>query len=173
MIPAFKPGETEINEYTKKLEFLAGLWPPEHLSHLAARAAMMCEGSAFKRVMRIEPSKLKVNTTDGVKLLVTTLGGIWGKSNLEEKFERFERAIYTTVQRPDEAHESYLARHDFHFEELLAMGVGIPEVRAYVLLRNSGLGSEDKKKMIVDAQGNLEYQKIVSALKFAGIQVFP
>ena len=122
---------------------------------------MMCEGSAFKRVMRIKPSKLKVNTTDGVKLLVTTLGGIRGKSNLEQKFERFEKAIYTTVQRPDEAHESYLARHDFHFEELLAMGVGIPEVRAYVLLRNSGLGSEDKKKMIVDAQGNLEYQKIV------------
>ena len=25
MIPAFKPGETEINEYTKKIEFLAGL----------------------------------------------------------------------------------------------------------------------------------------------------
>eukprot|EP00435_Cladocopium_sp_Y103_P057800 s570_g20.t1 len=162
----------EINEYTKKLEFLAGLWPPEHLSHLAARAAMMCKGSAFKRVMRIDPPKLKVNSTEGVKLLVTTLGGIWGKSNLEEKFERFERAIYTTVQRQDEAHESYLARHDFHFEELLQMGVGISEVRAYVLLRNSGLGSEDKKEMIVDAQGNLEYKNIVSALKLLGSKFF-
>ena len=131
---------------------------------------MMCEGSAFKRVMRIEPSKLKVNTTHGVKLLVTTLGGIRGKSNLEQKFERFEKAIYTTVQRPDEAHESYLARHDFHFEELLAVGVGMPEVRAYVLLRNSGLGS--RQKMIVDAEGNLEYQKIVSALKLLGSKFF-
>ena len=28
------------------------------------------------------------------------------------------------------------------------MGVGIPEVRAYILLRNSGLNAEDKKKLI-------------------------
>ena len=94
MIPVFKPGETEINEYTKKIEFLAGLWPPENLSHLAPRAAMLCEGSSFKRVMRLDPAKLKVNSLDGVKLLINTLGGIWGKSNLEDKFERFERAIF-------------------------------------------------------------------------------
>ena len=117
MIPSFRPGETDINEYTKKLEFLASLWPPEHLSHLAPRAAMMCEGSSFKRVMRLDAAKLKVNSTDGVRLLVTALGGIWGKSTLEEKFERFERAIYTTVQRQDESHESYLARHDYQFHK--------------------------------------------------------
>jgi hypothetical protein len=172
MIPSFRPGDTDINEYTKKLEFLASLWPPEHLSHLAPRAAMMCEGSSFKRVMRLDPAKLKVNTTDGVKLLVTTLGGIWGKSNLEEKFERFERAIYTTVQRADESHDSYMARHDFQFEELLQMGVSFADIRAYILLRNSGLGSEDKKKLIVDSHGNLEYQAIVSALKLLGSKFF-
>ena len=172
MIPLFKPGDTDINDYAKKLEFLAGLWPPEHLSHLAPRAAMLCEGSAFKRVMRLDPAKLKVNTVDGVKLLVTTLGGIWGKSKLEDKFERFERAIFSTAQRADETHESYLARHDFQFEELLQMGVGFDEVRAYVLLRNSNLGSEDKKKLMVDAQGALEYTKIVSSLKLLGSKFF-
>ena len=172
MIPSFKPGETEINEYSKKLEFLASLWPPEHLSHLSSRAAMLCEGSAFKKVMRIAPEKLKVNSVDGVKLLVQTLGGIWGKSNLEEKFERFERAIFSTVQRSDESHESYLARHDYQFEELLQMGVGFEEVRAYVLLRNSGLHAEDKKKLIVDADGDLRYQKIVSSLKLLGSRFF-
>ena len=116
MIPAFKPGETDINEYTKKLEFLASLWPQEHLGQLTSRAAMLCEGSAFKKVMRIEASKLKANSDSGVKALVQTLGGIWGRSNLEEKFERFERAIFTTVQRTDESHESYMARHDYQFE---------------------------------------------------------
>ena len=172
MIPTFRPGETDINEYTKKLEFLASLWPPEHLSHLAPRAAMMCEGSSFKRVMRLDAAKLKVNSTDGVRLLVTALGGIWGKSTLEEKFERFERAIYTTVQRTDEAHESYLARHDYQFEELLQMGVKFEDIRAYILLRNSGLGAEDKKKLIVDSQGDLEYKAIVSSLKLLGSKFF-
>eukprot|EP00435_Cladocopium_sp_Y103_P007616 s5467_g2.t1 len=172
MTPSFRPGETDINEYTKKLEFLASLWPPEHLSHLAPRAAMLCEGSSFKRVMRLDAAKLKVNSTDGVRLLVTTLGGIWGKSNLEEKFERFERAIYTTVQRTDESHDSYLARHDFQFEELLQMGVRFEDIRAYILLRNSGLGSDDKKRLIVESQGSLEYKSIVSALKLLGSKFF-
>lgn len=113
MIPSFKPGETDIDEYSKKLEFLAGLWPQENLSLLAPRAAMLCEGSSFKKVMRIDTTKLKVNSIEGVKLLVTSLGEIWGKSKLEEKFERFERAIFSTTQRTDETHESYLARHDF------------------------------------------------------------
>ena len=172
MIPAFRPGETDINEYAKKLEFLAGLWPQEHLSLLAPRAAMMCEGSAFKKIMRLDTSKLKVNSSEGVKLLVTSLGGIWGKSNLEEKFERFERAIFSTTQRSDETHESYLARHDFQFEELLQMGVGFPEIRAYILLRNSGLQAEDKKKLIVDSKGALEYDSIVSSLKLLGSKFF-
>lgn len=49
MIPAFRPGETEINEYSRKLEFLAGLWPKEHLALLAPRAAMLCEEVHSKR----------------------------------------------------------------------------------------------------------------------------
>ena len=171
MIPAFKPGETDINEYSKKLEFISALWP-EHLSLLAPRAAMLCEGSAFKRIMRLDTTKLRVNSAEGVKLLVTSLGGIWGRSTLEEKFERFERAIFTTVQRADESHESYLARHDYQFEELLQMNVGFPEIRAYLLLRNSGLGPEDKKKLVVDANGVLQYDSIASALKLLGSRFF-
>ena len=73
MIPASKPDETEINEYAKKKEFLAGLWPPGHLSHLAPWAAGLCEGSSFKRIMRLDPAKLKVNSLGGGKLLISML----------------------------------------------------------------------------------------------------
>eukprot|EP00435_Cladocopium_sp_Y103_P001047 s2611_g1.t1 len=171
-IPVFRPGETDIHEYSRKLEFIAGLWPSEHLSLLAPRAAMMCEGSAFQRVMRVEPSKLKTNSTEGVKALVTALGGIWGKTDLEDRFERFERAVFTTVQRGDETHESYLARHDHHFEALLSSQVTMEQLRAYVLLRNSGLATEDKKKLIVDSSGKLDYDTVVKALKLLGSKFF-
>ena len=172
MIPAFKPGETDINDYTRRLEFLAELWPTEHLAHLAPRAAMLCEGGAFKRLMRVDARKLKVNNLDGIKLLVSTLGGVWGKAKHEEKFERFERAIYTTTQRADETHESYLARHDFQFEELASLNVTIEEMRAYCLLRNSGLLMDEKKKIIMDSGGKLEYDKVVAALKLLGSRFF-
>ena len=171
-IPTFRPGETDIHEYSRKLEFLAGLWPADHISLLAPRAAMLCEGSAFQRVMRVEPSKLKANSTEGVKALVTALGGIWGKTTLEDRFERFERAVYSTVQRGDETHESYLARHDHQFESLLSSGVTMEQLRAYVLLRNSGLPAEDKKKLIIDSAGELEYSAVVKSLKLLGSKFF-
>lgn len=172
LIPAFKPGETDLNDYSRRMLFLSGIWPVEHLSQLAPRAALACEGSAFQKVVRIPPEKLKANDTSGVQLLVKTLGGVWGKTTLENKYERFERAIYSTVQRGDETHESYMARHEVQFEDLLSQGASLTDVRAYILLRNSGLTSEEKKKIIVDAQGNLTYDAVVSALRLLGSKFF-
>ena len=65
--------------------------------------------------------------------------------------------IYTTVQRSDESHDSYMARHDYQFEELLQMGVKLEDTRAYIF---------------VDSQGNLEYKNIVSSLKLLGSKFF-
>ena len=79
LIPSFDPGETDLTEYSRRLEFLAGIWPQEQLSQLAPRAALQCKGSAFQKVVRIAPEKLKVPSVEGVKLLVTTLGGVWGR----------------------------------------------------------------------------------------------
>ena len=171
-VPHFRPGETDLTEWTKKVEFLAQLWPPEHLQHLAPRIALQCEGSAFQRISRLDPKVLRVNSVDGVKAVVEQLGGIWGKSNLESKFERFERAIYSTVQRSDETNESYLARHDHQFEELLSMKVAMDEFRAYILLRNSALSAEDKKRLIVESAGSLDYKTVVTNLKLLGSKSF-
>ena len=171
-VPVFKTGETDLNEWTRKVEFLAQLWPPEQLHYLAPRIAMQCEGSAFQRVSRVDPKVLRSNSTDGVQAIVEALGGIWGKSRLEDKFERFERAIYSTVLMGDETNESYLARHDHQFEELKSMKVGLDEFRAYILLRNSSLSSDDKKRLIVESQGSLDYREVVSNLKLLGSKFF-
>lgn len=55
----------------------AGLWPTENLSHLAPRAGMMCDGGAFKRLMRIDAGKLKVNSLEGINLLVSTVSEVF------------------------------------------------------------------------------------------------
>ena len=157
LIPSFDPGETDMTEYARRLEFLAGIWPAEHLNQLAPRAALQCKGSAFQKVVRIKPEQLKVNSTEGIKLLVTTLGGVWGKTVLEDKYGKFERAIYGVSQRSDESNESYVARHDVLFEDVLAQGATFNDMRAYILLRNSALSPEDKKRVIIEAQGNLRY----------------
>ena len=172
LIPHFKPGETEVNEYTRRLEFLANIWPKEHLPLLAPRACMLCEGSAFAKVVRLDPEKLRVSSIDGVKLVVSTLGGVWGQSRLEKKYERFERAIFGTIPKADETHTSYLARHEVQYEDLIGMGATLEEMRAYILLRNSGLSAEDKKRIIIEAKGELEYGKVTSALQLLGSKFF-
>ena len=110
------------------MEFLAGIWPPEHLSQLAPRAALQCKGSAFQKVVRISPEKLKVHNLSGVQLLVSTLGGAWGKTTLEDKYEKFERAIYGLSQRSDESNESYMARHEIVFEDMISQGATLSDV---------------------------------------------
>ena len=171
-IPRFSPGVTDVTEYSSKLQFLAAMWPQEHLHLLAPRAALLCEGTAFKKVSKLSADKLKTADESGIKLLVSTLGGSWGKTALEEKYDTFEKAIYSTAQKADETNDSYLARHDVHFEELLAQGVTMEEVRAYVLLRQSQLSAEDRKKIVVEMGGKLEYSKVVSAIRLLGSRFF-
>ena len=59
LIPKFSPGETDVNEHTRRLDFLANIWPKEHLSQLAPRACLLCEGTAFSKVVRLDAEKLK------------------------------------------------------------------------------------------------------------------
>ena len=86
-IPKFVPGTTNVQDYVKKLEFLAAMWPTEHLDLLAPRAALLVEGSAFATIAKLDASKLKVKSLDGVKALVKAIGGSWGATDFEERFE--------------------------------------------------------------------------------------
>ena len=169
-IPKFVPGETDIRVYTRKLEFLRALWPREHLEHLGPRAALQVEGVAFQKVSRLDPEKLR--GADGVAYLVSALGGQWGKLEAEDKFELFERALYLVQQKPDESHDSYLARHDAAFEDLLGRKVEIEEFRAYILLRQSLLSSEDRKKVIMDQSGALTYDNARKQIRLLGSKFF-
>ncbi|CAE7320417.1 GIP [Symbiodinium sp. KB8] len=171
-IPKFVPGTTDVTEYSRKLQFLAAMWPKDSLHLLAPRAALLCEGTAFKKIASLPPEKLKSTDDSGIKLIVSTLGGSWGKTKLEEKYDCFEKAIYGTTQKADETNDSYLARHDVHFEELIAQGVSLKEVRAYILLRQSQLTSEDRKKIVVEMGGTLEYDKVCSAIRLLGSRFF-
>ena len=171
-IPKFIPGTTDVTEYSRKLEFLAAMWPKEHLSLLAPRAALQVEGTAFKKIANLPADKLKSSDESGVKLLVSTLGGSWGKTDLEAKYDVFEKALYGTVQKQDETNDSYLARHDVHFEELLSQNVTFEQVRAYILLRQSQLSAEDRKKIILELGGSLDYKKVCSSIRLLGSRFF-
>ena len=121
---------------------------------------------------RISPEKLKSADHMGIKAIVEALGRAWGQTILEQKYEHFERAIYTTQQKSDETNDSYIARHDVHFEELLLQNTSFEELRSYVLLRQSQLSSEDKKKILLEHNGVLNYEKVKNSIRLLGYKFF-
>ena len=75
--------------------------------------------------------------------------------------------IILNGQKPDETHDSYIARHDVHFEEMLSQGTTLDQIRACVLLRHLQLSSEDRKRIVVESGGKLEYAKVGPAIRLA------
>ena len=171
-IPKFVPGTTNVQEYTQKLKFLAALWPTDFLDQLAPRAALLVEGTAFKKIARIPPQKLKVKSTDGIAAIVEAIGGSWGSTELEERYEFFEKSLYGTVQRNDESHDSFLSRMEANFVELIARNTTLEEVQAYVLLRQSTLSADDKKRILLEHGGELKYGPVVKAFRLLGSRFF-
>ena len=169
-IPSFDPQTTDIQVYARKLQFLKSIWPSEHISQLAPRAALQVEGVAFQKVARLDGHRPRGE--DGVQFLVEALGGQWGKLASEEKLALFEKAFYQTMQKGDESNDSYLARHDVAFEDLMAQKVSMEEVRAYILLRQSQLSSEDRKRIIMESKGELGYDEARRALRLLGARFF-
>lgn len=169
-IPTFDPQTSDIQTYSRKLKFLREIWPTEHVALLAPRAALQVQGVAFQKVARLDASKLK--TDKGVEYLVEALGGQWGKLDVEEKLSYFERAFYQTAQKNDESNDSYLARHDVAFEDLISHKIDMKEVRAYVLLRQSQISNEDRKRIIMESDGQLTYEAARKAIRLLGSRFF-
>lgn len=171
-ISKFVPGMTNVQEYCEKLQFISQIWPVEFLDQLAPRAALLIEGAAFKKVSRISLELLKVKNASGIAPLVKALGGAWGQTELEERYEYYERAIYGTIQKPDESNDSYLSRSDAHFEDPLSRKTSVEEIRAYVVLRQSTLSHDDKKRIILEQKGKLEYEPVAKAIRLLGSRFF-
>eukprot|EP00435_Cladocopium_sp_Y103_P067119 s25_g29.t1 len=153
------------------MKFLHAIWPQDYIEYLAPRAALLIEGSAFQKVARLDPAKLR--TAQGVQYLVESIGGQWGRPwRCEEKYDLFQRALYTAQQRSDETNDSYLARHDIAFEDLQAKSVSIDDIRAYVLVRQSTLSSEDRKKIIMENSGKLTYEGARKSMRLLGSKFF-
>eukprot|EP00434_Breviolum_minutum_P001860 symbB.v1.2.001649.t1/scaffold86.1/size363240/8 len=122
---------------------------------------MLCRGTAWGQVKSL-PSASLVDETNGVKNLLAALS-TWEESSEMRTFELFERAIYKTTQRPDESSLSFVNRLQVAFNELGS--TTIDEMRAFLLLRQSALTSEDKKKVLTMTQGKMDKGLIEQSMR--------
>jgi hypothetical protein len=175
LVPQFDPAQHDLEQYTQKVELLSSIWPATKMNELITRLILGTSGAAFQK-LQLQRSEMMTGDQKGVERLVTILGGQWGKISLEKKYETFEKAIYRCQQRNDESNDSYLARADVLWTELLASKVSLPELQAYAILRGSQLSAEDKKRVILESeattQGVLEMSKVNAAVRMLGSGFF-
>ena len=175
LVPIFDPGTDSLEVWSQKVELLIQAWPPNKLQELGTRIILNCRGTAFKK-LQLRQSEILTGEKKGILKAIEILGGTYGQVALEQKFEVVEKAIYRCTQKNDEAADSFLARADISWTELIAKKVSLEEVQAYVTLRGSRLSPEDKKRVPVESGaergGALEMPKVTAAVRMLGSQFF-
>ena len=175
LVPSYDPAKDELLTWSQKVELLSNAWPEDKFPELIARLILNCSGSAFQK-LQLHQAELMQGGRGAVKTLVTLLGGYWGKVPLEKRYEATERALYRCTQKSDEAHDSYLARSDIAWSELLSKKTTLQDIQAYVLLRGAQLSSDDKKRVILESDasgdGSLTVERVVKAIRLLGAGFF-
>ena len=175
LVPSDDPSKDDLEQYTQKVELLAEIWPSTKINELIARLVLNTTGTAFQK-LQLNREKLMTGDKAGVELLVSLLGGQWGKINLERKYEIVEKALFKCVQRQDESNDSFLARCDVVWSELKAKKIDLDAVHAYIVLRGSLLSTDDKKRVIVESEsskdGTLTVEKVSQAVRMLGTAFF-
>ena len=162
LLPSFDPGSDDPREYRDKVLFLHGICPQKDKAMLAPRLAMLCKGTAWSQVKNIEPSKL-TDPDGGVKVLLLALSS-WDEAAELQTYDKCEKALYRIQQKGDETTMSFVNRLSVAFHEL-GDSVTIKELKAFILLRQSNLNAEDKRKVITLTGGTLDAPKIENAMR--------
>ena len=175
LVPTFDPAKDDLKTFTQKIELLTTAWPENRYGELATRIILNCSGSAFQKLQLCRDEVTK-NEKKSVAKIIEILGGSWGQIDLERKYESAEKALYRCVQKQDESNDSYLARADILWTEVLSKGMKLEELQSYVTLRGSGLTPEDKKRVVVESHSSagsvLTIKKVSEAIRMLGAGFF-
>ena len=82
LVPQFDPAQHDLEQYSQKVELLAGIWPANKLNELITRLILGTSGAAFQK-LQLQRSELMTGDQKGMERLVKTLGGQWAKISLE------------------------------------------------------------------------------------------
>ena len=176
LVPSFDPAVDNVEIWSSKVHLLLEAWPSNKIVELATRLILNTKGSAYQK-LRLNQKDILINDRKGIQKLVELVGGTWGQVPLEHRYELVEKALYRCQQKQDETGDSFIARVDVIWAELLSKRMDLEQVQAYVLLRGSRLSSEDKKRVLVEsgaessAEG-LQWKKVVAAIRMLGSAFF-
>ena len=175
LVPSYDPGVDSVETWSQKIQLLLQAWPENRLVELATRIVLNTKGSAFQKLQLHQP-EIFTGDRKGIEKIVSLVGGSFGQVELEKRFEIAEKALFRCVQKPDETADSFLARADVAWSELLAKKMSLAELQAYITLRGSRLTGDDKKRILVESgaedSGELKMTRVAAAVRMLGSSFF-
>lgn len=175
LVPTFDPAKDDLKTFTQKIELVTTAWPENRYGELATRIILNCSGSAFQK-LQLSRDELTKNDKKSITKIIEILGGTWGQIDLERKYESAEKALFHCIQKQDESNDSYLARADILWTEVLSKGMKLEELQSYITLRGSGLSPEDKKRVVVESHtsggSTLTMKRVSEAIRMLGAGFF-
>ena len=78
LVPSFDPSKDDLEQYKQKVELLSEIWPENKVNELITRLILNTTGSAFQK-LQLNRAKLITGDKAGIELLISLLGGQWGK----------------------------------------------------------------------------------------------
>ena len=175
LVPSFDPASDNVDIWSSKVSLLLEAWPQNKILELITRLILNTKGSAYQK-LHLHQKDLLVHDCKGVQKLVELVGGTWGRVPLEHRFELVEKALYRCNQKTDETGDSFIARVDVIWTELLTKDMSLDQIMSYVLLRGSRLSAEDKKRVLVESgaeQIGQKMEKSGGCDPHVGISLFP
>ena len=161
ILPSFDPSVDDPREYVDKVKFLHSICPVKDKAMLAPRLAMLIKGTAWAQIKACDASKLS-DPEQGIQVLLASVA-TWEESAELQTYDKFEKALFRIVQKSDETTMSFVNRLNVAFQDLGE--VSLQDMKAFVLLRQSSLQADDKRKVIVMTGGKLESVKIEQAMR--------
>ena len=161
ILPSFDPQVDDPREYKDKVLFLHGICPKKDRAMLAPRLAMMMKGTAWAQVKQLDTEQL-LDPEKGIKVLLSAISK-WEEAEEMQLYDKFEKALYRTTQRSDETTQSYVNRMAVSFHELGTLTV--KDIQAFILLRQSAVSVEDKKRVLTMAGNPLVPEKVEQAMR--------
>ncbi|CAE7342468.1 unnamed protein product, partial [Symbiodinium pilosum] len=168
LLPSFDPSADDPREYRDKVKFLHQICPIKDKGMLAPRLAMLCKGTAWAQVKTLDAAKL-TDPDKGVDELLQALAS-WDEAAELQTYDKCEKALYRIHQKNDETTMSYVNRLAVAFHEM-GEALTVKELKAFILLRQSALTSEDKRKVITLSGGTLDAARIEQAMRTLSTKV--
>ena len=162
LLLSLDPASDDPWEYRDKVNFIDSICPQKDKSMLAPRLAMLCKGTAWAQVKALDASLL-ADANDGVKVLLQALS-TWDEAAELQTYEKCEKALFTVVQKPDETTTSCVNRLAVAFHEM-GETVTLKEIKAFIMLCQSALTSEYKRKVITISGGTLDSGRVEQAMR--------